>query len=203
MSMQENQNDIISEGYKNAVESYARDRKDYEFHNKGSEHAKIILPLIFSHAEKEVRIAAQNLWNQELVNTSEYIESAKSFLDKNNTSFHIIVTNFPREEIAKEPGINSFYKMLSQHPAYAAKRVIIKESHGRSFKRNGNPVNFCTADGSMYRLEFDIKNRAALCNFNDPKEAAKMNAVFDRAWNELEDNVVDLKQYFNNAKPRV
>ena len=201
MTNQENQNNnIISEEYRNAVESYARERKNYTFHNKGNEHAKIILPLIFRNAKREVRIAAQNLWNQELVNTSEYIESAKSYLDKQNTTFHIIVTNFPKKEIEKALEINSFYKMWSQHPAYDEKRVIVKDSHGRSFKQNGNPVNFCTADGSMYRLEVDIQNRMALCNFNDPNETAKMNTVFDRAWKELEGNDVDLKQCFNNAK---
>ena len=57
------------------------------------------------------------------------------------------------------------------------------------------PVNFCVADGIMYRLENDIVKRTAICNFGNSDKAVPMEKVFDEVFNSLDANV-DLNQYF-------
>ena len=117
--------------YRLAVKDYASRNINYLFHNKGDEHALIILTNLFVNAKKHIRIAANKLYNDEVVNTKEYIDSMRSFLDRNDTNLSILITKKPsKEEIKSCPKENTFYWMLYNHPAYDQGRIIIKEGHG-------------------------------------------------------------------------
>lgn len=195
--------------YKNTIELYAQNRRNYPFNNKGAEHARIVLPLIFKYANDKIYLLANNLWNSEVVNTNDYISSIQSFLDKGKTQLKIIVSSFPYELIEKDR--DSLYKMLFHHKAYKDGRVNIKNANGQNltFKDNEielckitdengkNIINFCTADNRMYRIETDILNRKAECNFNDEKTVRRLDRAFDEFWDRLNsDNVVDLSNVF-------
>ena len=73
--------------YRMAVKDYAANNTPYLFHNQGDEHALIILTNLFINAKEHIRIAANKLYNDEVVNTKEYINSMRSFLDRNDTKF--------------------------------------------------------------------------------------------------------------------
>lgn len=186
------------EQYRIAVSKYAEEGVDgYLFHNRGDEHALIILSNIFLNAKSHIRIAANRLYNDEVVNTEEYIESMKVFLDKKDTHLSIIITNKPSKDEVDEHGCeNTFYWMLYTHPAYRQGRIEIKNGHGKSFRNsNGDPLNFCTGDERMFRLEGDINKRQAIANFNDKEYTHLLNDAFDNVF-EMLDEKVDLKEYY-------
>ncbi len=180
--------------YKEAVRRYAAEKTDYLFHNEGSSHALIICSTLFENATSYVRIAANKLYNDEVVNQSEYISSMCHFLDREGTRLRILVSNRPsKEEVTNE---SCFYSMLYHHPAYEEGRVEIKDGQGKSFRnKQGNPIHFCTGDEHMYRLENDIKDRKAIANFNDEKATDNLNKIFDKVFDKL-DTTMNLKDYF-------
>lgn len=182
--------------YRMAVKDYAANNTPYLFHNQGDEHALIILTNLFINAKEHIRIAANKLYNDEVVNTKEYIDSMRSFLDRNDTKLSILITKRPsKEEIKKCPKENTFYWMLFNHPAYYQGRVEIKEGNGKSFHdKDGQQVNFCTGDDLMYRLENAIVERKAIANFGDREMTGKLIKAFDNSFpNNLN---VELKDFY-------
>lgn len=182
--------------YRKEVEDDARKGTDYLFHNKGNDHALIICSNIFKNAKREIRIAANQLYNDEVVNTQEYIDSMKDFLDKEGTMLKILITTPP--PIGKVKMDNTFYGMLYKHPAYHQNRIQIKDGKGSSFRGvDGTPVNFCTADDKMYRYETDIVERKAVANFGDSGRAKMLRESFDKIYEqEKYTSNVDLYNYF-------
>ena len=181
-----------------AVSNYAEgDGVNYLFHNRGNEHALIILSNIFRNAKSHIRIAANRLYNDEVVNTKEYIDSMKTFLDREGSLLSILITKRPTIEEVQEHGPeNTFYWMLYNHPAYRQGRVTIKEGEGNSFKdADGNQVDFCTGDDRMFRMEQDVKERQAIANFRDPAYTGQLIKVFDEVYPRL-NSVVKLGDYY-------
>lgn len=184
------------EQYRNAVKDYAERGVDYLFHNEGDEHALIIFTNIFLFAERIIRIAANKLCNNEVVNQEEYIKSLKGFLDKKDTYLHIILSNRPSVEEANQD--NCLYKMIFDHRAYKEGRVKIKDGEGKSFHdKNGKTIHFCTGDDKIYRIENDIKARKAVANFGDIKTTGVLNKAFDEVFRSV--NVfVNLNDYYES-----
>lgn len=182
--------------YKKAVEEDARKGTDFLYHNEGNEHALIICSNIFKNAKKDIRIAANQLYNDDVVNTDEYIDSMKSFLDREGTILKILITNQPPEDSVKKDG--TLYGMIYDHPAYKQGRVQIKYGYGKSFTGvDKKPVNFCTSDDKMYRFENDIEERKAVANFGDPERAKDLRKKFDNIYNSEQYTAnVDLNSYF-------
>lgn len=176
--------------YRKAVEYYASNHLNYLFHNKGPEHARIIFENIFKVANEHIRIAANNLWNPEVVNTREYIDALSNFLDKTGSKLDIILTNEPDWNIVKKTmDDRNIYKLLLKYSS----KVRIRNGEGKSFKTTDTQtvVHLCTADDSIYRLEDNIEERTAICNFGDKKTVSGLNKIFDTVFNS-EIKVVDL-----------
>lgn len=187
-----------------AVCNYAEgDGVNYLFHNRGNEHALIILSNIFRNAKSHIRIAANRLYNDEVVNTKEYIDSMRAFLDREGSRLSILITKRPTIEEVQEHGPeNTFYWMLYNHPAYRQGRVTIKEGEGSSFKdADGNQVDFCTGDDRMFRMEQDIKERQAIANFRDPEYTGQLIKVFDEVFPRL-NSVVKLSDYYQTYQEK-
>lgn len=168
--------------YRKAVEYYASNHLNYLFHNKGPEHARIIFENIFKVANEHIRIAANNLWNTEVVNTQEYTDALRTFLDKPDTKLDIILTNEPDWNTVKmTTECPNIYKLLLQYPS----KVRIKTGEGKNFKKTDThqTVHLCTADDSIYRLEDNIDERTAICNFGDEKTVSELNKIFDGVFN--------------------
>lgn len=185
------------EQYRIAVQNYARNGINYLFHNRGDEHALIILTNIFKNAKRHIRIAANKLYNDEVVNTPEYVESMKAFLDQKDTRLDILITRKPtKEEVTEYGPENTLYWMLYNHPAYRQGRVEIKEGQGSFFKNEeGEQVNFCTGDEKMFRLEGNVVERQAIANFNDEDATRQLIEAFDRVYPSLTSKV-ELKDYY-------
>lgn len=185
------------EQYREAVQNYAENGVDYIFHNRGDEHALIILTNIFKNAKEKIRIAANRLYNDEVVNTAEYINSIKEFLDKKDTHLYILINSKPSvEEVRQHGPKNTLYYMLYNHPAYRQGRVEIKEGQGNFFhNEKGDFINFCTGDSTMFRLEENIEERQAIANFNDSTNTEQLIQIFDNIFPTLESKV-ELKDYY-------
>lgn len=182
--------------YRLAVKNFAENGIDYLFHNEGNEHALIIFTNLFANAKEHIRIAANMLYNDEVVNTKEYIAAMRSFLDRYNSRLSILITNRPPvEDVRKHDKETSFYWMLYNHPAYKQKRVKIKEGSGNYFRgENNQQVNFCTCDTRMFRYETDIKQRKAIANFNNKESTQALENMFDAVYGTL--NIVNLEEFF-------
>lgn len=183
------------EEYRKAVEYYASNSIDNLIHNRGNEHALIIFQNIFRTSNEHIRIAANNLWNDEVVNTKEYIDSLSAFLSKPNSKLDILLTNEPNIEDVKHRKGNNIYNMLYNHRAYLSGRVRIKSGEGKTFRYDGKPLHFCTADERMYRLETNPDEREAQCNFCDVAHTGKLIDNFDRVY-KTKLKEINLNEYF-------
>lgn len=169
---------ISLEQYKAAVKEYAAKGVDYLFHNEGDKHALVIFSNIFCNAKSEIRIAANQLCNSEVVNQKEYIDSLRFFLDRKDTRLYILLTNRPCPEDVKTDCC--LYKMLFEHPAYKEGRIVIKDGEGKSFRdNNGSTIHLCMGDNTMYRIENDVIGRKAIANFGDKNITTILNRGFD------------------------
>ena len=184
------------EQYRTAVRNFAAKGTNYMFHNEGNEHALIIFTNLFANAREHIRIAANMLYNDEVVNTKEYIGSMKSFLDRRDSRLSILITTRPPVDgVRSHDKETSFYWMLYNHPAFRQGRIEIKEGSGSYFHgEDGQQVNFCTCDSKMYRLESDVKLRKAVANFGDSASAIDLEQKFDAVYPTLKD--VCLKEYY-------
>lgn len=170
--------------YADNVKDKAARKEDYLFHNEGNAHAKIILENLFRNADSHIRIAANTL-NNEVVNSSEYMDAMKCFLDKDNTRLDIIVTQIPRKGDVNMD--DSLYGLLLNHHAYNDGRITVKSGEGKSFRdKDGERVNFCTGDDMMFRLEDNIEARTAVANFNNPDTTRTLINTFDGVFNNIE-----------------
>lgn len=186
---------LTLELYEQEVEKDAKNRSDYLFHNEGDKHALIICSNIFKYAEKEIRIAANQLYNDEVVNTDKYIKSMEQFLNRPESSLKILIRKAP--QVGNVMRDNTFYGMIFDHPAYREGRVEIRHGRGSCFAgADGKPVNFCTADDIMYRFEDDIVKRTATANFGDSEMAIHLREQFDKIYVDKFTNQVDLNIYF-------
>lgn len=162
--------------YEQIVDSYAKESTNFLFHNQGNEHALVVFKSIFKNATKRIRIAAGSLANMEVANNGEYIEALKGFLDRPGAKLSILLSDYTADLSLP------LFSMLSQHEAYRNGRVMIADGAGRNFRRNGEICHFCTADSHMYRVETDIQNRKAECNFGDKSMTEFLEDLFDKAF---------------------
>lgn len=181
--------------YRKAVEWYARKKEDNMLHNKGNDHALIIFENLFKYSEEHVRIFAKDLANEEVVNRKEYIDAVKTFIEKPRTKLDILITSFNDEVRKIDRDFNLFY-VLRNSKAYKEGRIKIKTTKGMVFRIQGQPIHFCTSDGHAYRMERDIENRVAHCNFGDKTTTKSLEITFDKAFEQCINNV-DLKRYFS------
>lgn len=156
--------------YGNAVAHYAAAHTNYLFHNEGNEHALIIFSNIF-------RIAARNLCNTELVDKYEYISAVRCFLDIPDTKLRLILSSMDESQM----NASLFFFNLFKLEAYEEGRIDIRYGNGKNFHKGEKTIHFCTADSSMYRIEDDMDNHRAMCNFGDPDTTVKLEKIFDAA----------------------
>lgn len=158
--------------YAQAVQNLADGEVDHVLMNSGNDHAKIIFKNIFRTAKNYVYIAAGDLLNCEVVNNHEYITALRQFLDRKGSRLRVMVSDYDDSK-AKQ---SDFFKTLSQYPG---EKVIVQDMHGAKIYASGNQVHFCVADDRIYRLETDVRNRKATCNFKDPDYSSILKRVFE------------------------
>lgn len=179
--------------YREAVAHLAKHKVNNLLHNAGNDHALIIFENIFKNAVQEICIVAKDLNNEEVVLKPSYLNGLSEFLDKNDVKLKVLVSEFDPDTISSED--DSFFRRVFNSKAYKEGRVEIKNSNGMGFRNSayGNSVlHFCVADGIMFRLETDIEERKAICNFGDPQFATELRKIFNLGFYHEKSMTIDL-----------
>ena len=184
------------QSYKDAVSAYAREGRDFLFHNKGEEHALIICTSIFDNAQSTVRIVAGDLCRKGVCDNTAYVNALRNFIGKTDTKLSIVLTT-PAEK--KEMMRSPLFFMLRESKAYKDQRVVVKTSEGKLFmsksaNSSAETIHFCTGDDHMFRIENDLDNCRAIANFGDKKTTKQLNDVFDAGF--LSFKEIDLSEVF-------
>lgn len=174
------------EEYKEAVRYFASSHKNYNIKNEGDNCARVVFANLFLNAKKRIRMVANTLRNA-VVDSQEYQDGLDSFLARKDAKLEILIHHLP--ETAREDVVSNIYRRLSRNPAFQEGRVEIKIAGHDCFFLAKKPINFCVADGLMYRLEDDIEKRTAICNFGDKRRAEELEAAFDRVFASVSETV--------------
>lgn len=183
--------------YRIAVEWHAKKKENNMLHNKGNDHALVIFENLFKYSEEHVRIFAKDLANLEVVNTKDYVDAVKGFIDRPGSKLDILITNFNESVREIDRDVNLFY-ILQNSKAYEEGRIRVKSTNGMTFRAQGKPIHFCTSDGHAYRMERDIELRIAHGNFGDSETTKSLEAAFDKAFVPCI-NTIDLKRIFTEV----
>lgn len=167
MAELESNQDISLKEYEDALSQLAERREPHIFYNEGNQHALIVFKTIFKNAKKEIYIVAKDLTNTEVSNASQYIESLKSFLEREDAKLNIMLTSFNKDVASNRP----IFETIHKSSAYKKGNVHIFNLNGKKFQEGDVVVHFCFADGQMYRIETDTEKRKARGNFNDSNTA--------------------------------
>lgn len=148
------------------------------FYSISNEQAVIVYSEIFKVTKEHIRLVSNQL-SPEITGDERYIDALKSFLNKENTKLDIFVYKY-------NPN-NPIYSVLNEFKD----KVIIKYSNnGTIFSLNDKTVNFCIGDNHALRLETDINERIAECNFNDKKSCTYFSTLFDEIFNQTDNTTL-------------
>lgn len=163
--------------YRSGVEILAKSSStDIEF-NSGPEHAMIVMENIFKSAKNQINILAGNFSDEVCTaNESKYLPSLKEFL-LNGGKINVLLTNY---EEGPENGILKLLKQYSSNTVYKS-NIVVKQTTQKLLDDQGNEVHLTTADGQIFRLEYDIRRFAAKFSFQRPN----IVSAFDNFFNSL------------------
>lgn len=77
-------------------------------------------------------------------------------------------------------------KLFFNHYISEKKKVKVKKTEVTAHLGDNGQVHFAIADDVAYRLETDVVERTAQCNFNDSTIATKLVSAFDQIFNSEE-----------------
>lgn len=158
--------------YNESVAYSADNELNNVLYNQGDNHAKIIFKNIFRTAKKEILLYAKNIFAYDnVVSTdSDYVNMLVSFLKKENTMIKIILTDYNPEKD---------HNNLRDALIPFSNKIEIKINNNQAVRLGEDSVHLCIADNRMYRIEYNIKDREAKCNFNDPKTCTVYSSIFN------------------------
>ena len=167
-----------------------------QFMNSDKQKALIVLVELFKSATDTVRIFAANLC-QNVGTESEYVEALSDFIEKNG-KVRILLNAFD-ENLAKT---SILFKRLAYYKSIN-KDVVVKKTTIRPYfvgDETRKEVHFTIADKKGYRIETDINQRTAKCNFNNPDEVTKFITFFDQAFDKDTNEEIGLTALFSNVE---
>lgn len=169
--------------YRRKIHSLSKNNENAMFMNADNEKALTVFVELFHRAQQHIRLFSGALLNEEVSNNPLYISALSDFLEKDGVKLEILL-NDPDETIMRNTPL---YKRLSFYKSAGADITIRKTDRKLFFSRPGqekSECHFCVCDNSSFRLEIDIVNRSAICNFNDTKWASVLIERFDEMFND-------------------
>lgn len=149
---------------------------DKDFANSNTEKAKEVLVKIFEQSKEFIRIFAGSLCNNDVSNSPKYILALSDFIERGG-KVEIAINSYNEENIRQ----SDLFKRLSYYIA-EGKHVQIYKTDVKPHLTNDpekKEVHFTIGDDIAYRLETDVDNRTAVCNFNSPERAKSLIEFFD------------------------
>lgn len=164
--------------YREAVEYFSNTEKDFEFTNKGSEHAATVVSNIIRTTKEELLIYSGNM-NRAVANDHEMVTMMQNFLESGK-KLRIVLDEIPNEE-NRSDSLNLILEYANNRPG----EVIIREDTENIFSnglkelfKDGIAHHFMVADGQAFRFEIDAEQYKAICNFNGTEIAGKLKNAF-------------------------
>ena len=148
--------------FRNMVSRLASLGENRIFLNSSEDHAVVVLSEMFKVAKSNIRIFAGCLYER-VGDSPEYIQSLSDFIERGG-AVKILLNNFNTEEGKK----TNLFKRLAYYQEIG-KSIEIRITDTKPYLTNDEEkkeVHFTIADEKAYRIETDIKQRAAACNFD-------------------------------------
>jgi hypothetical protein len=183
--------------YKEFVRFLSENRVRKEFLNSDQEHALSVFINLFGQASKIVRIFAGCL-SVELSNRPEYIVAISDFIERGG-DVRILLNKYDESLIIK----SNLMRRLSYYSSIEEYREHIKiKSTKKKFFYVEDPdkkeLHFTVVDENAYRIETDVEERSATCNFNNPENAKVLVKLFDELYESIEPAQIDLSSILAN-----
>lgn len=182
----------VDKEYSDFVRSLAQSGENRTFLNSDEDKAIEVMINLFHVSNEEVRIFAGNLCNN-VGNNPDYIIALSEFIERGGKLF-ILLNNY-NEGLAKS---SNLYKRLAYYISID-KDVHIKSTPAHPYlvgDQDKKEVHFAIGDKKAYRIETDIVQRSANCNFNNPAVAEGMADFFDSLFERDDAQEVDITNLF-------
>jgi len=160
--------------YEKSIKFLATNSENFEFTNKGAQHASIVLVNMLNQTEEEF-LMFSGTFNSEVTDQDAFLFALERYLESSK-KFKLLL----EEKIKKE---SKAFKLFKK---YAKKDGIIEFKQASQDFLNevkdifeDNILHFSVSDGKRYRLETDKENFKAIGNFNDPTLAQSFKSLFE------------------------
>ena len=181
------------EKYREYVNDLAQKRVNNTFFNSDEAHALEVFINLFQIAKGEIRIFAGNLCSY-VANKPKYIEKISDFIEKNGI-VKILLNDYDKE---KSIDSNLFLRLALYKSL--GKNIHIKTTSIKPYYTSDpdkKEIHFTVVDNNAYRIETDINDRTASCNFNNDIEGNSLVVFFDSIFNDEASLDIDLLSLFN------
>ena len=158
--------------YSKFVSGLAENKENRIFLNSDEEHGLFVYVNLLKIAQNQIRIFAGRLC-EHIGNKPEFVEAISDFIERDGI-VSILLNNYDENIIVKSP----LFKRLAYYVS-EKKNISVKATEATACLGSNGQVHFAVADDAAYRLEIDVVERTAQCNFNNATIAAKLIKVFD------------------------
>ncbi|MFA6195359.1 MAG: hypothetical protein WC656_01790 [Sulfurimonas sp.] len=172
--------------YRDAVKYFSDNQENFEFTNKGVQHAASVVANLIRTSKDELLIYSGNM-SKDVANDPYLVKMLNTFL-KSGKTLRIVLDEMPKEEEQSES-----LKQIITSSKNMKNSVILKIDKDKSFSKAMREVSkdkevhhFMVADGIAYRFEIDALQYKAICNFNDKKIAGELKVAFDRQFEAMQ-----------------
>jgi hypothetical protein len=166
--------------YKIAVEDFAKRKEDFFFKNSSPQHAAVVLVALFKYTKNKIKIYDNDLSGDIVKHDPESLSVIQKFIENGN-SLQVVVNS----DDHKNSDLYKLIKTLSEKH----KKVVVKlasEEFKKTVSASLNSLcHFAVGDSRSFRLElhkYSVTqiNRAAICSFNTPGVASKLEKMFEQ-----------------------
>lgn len=185
----------VDKKYSDFVRSLARSGEDRTFLNSDEDKAVEVLVNLFQISKEEVRIFAGNLC-EHVGDEPKYIIALSEFIERGGKLF-ILLNNYNKEK-AKD---SNLFKRLAYFKSLD-KPIFVKSTPAHPYivsDKDKSPVHFTVGDKKAFRIETDILNRTAVCNFNLPNVADETASFFDSLFTREDATEIDIEKLFEDG----
>lgn len=171
--------------YEKSVKRMAESAVDYDFSNKGYEHAGIVLTHLIKNAITSYKMYSGSLCSEVLDQNNTV---TKSIIDAANRGVDIqILLEHPPKTMSDVSGALKKVMEMSE----SCKNIEVKCASSEfidalSTRFLSDNLHFSVADSKAFRLEIDSEDFKAACNFNAPHLAKHLEFCFDHYFPDCE-----------------
>ena len=172
--------------YFNSVARVFRDREDMLVSNAQPAHVAYLVKLLIVNAERKLRLVSGGLpltlQGTKIFGSYDIVAAVMEFLSRSDTVFQILVHGDLEGvvDISDHPNVWATENLRARNQLRGILKIQQLSNSWEQIMRDNEMLwHWMTMDESAYRLESDIKKRAAIANFGEPDYARDLAAAFD------------------------